>query len=115
MQTNYLSNNQQGLINDFSFFISNDCYKFSNPFDSDKDKESQENEVKEEKSLNSINQEVKNFYNKGNIGEEIQKIMKTSLIGKKRKRRTASEIERLFWRLLNWLSLKYIKILLLFL
>jgi hypothetical protein len=111
MQTNCISNNQLHYTNDFNIF----SYNLNNSYESDKDKENQENEVKEEKSLNSINQEdnyfspeqasdllekdekfknVKHFYDKENIGEEIQKMMKPSLIGKKRKRRTAYEIER---------------------
>ena len=111
MQTNCISNNQLHYTNDFNIF----SYNLNNSYESDKDKENQENEVKEEKSLNSINQEdnyfspeqasdllekdekfknVKNFYDKDNIDEEIQKMMKPSLIGKKRKRRTAYEIER---------------------
>jgi hypothetical protein len=111
MQTNCISNNQLYITNDFNIF----SYNPNNSYESDKDKENQENEVKEEQNLNSINQEdnyfspeqasdllekdekfknVKNFYDKDNIDEEIQKMMKPSLIGKKRKRRTAYEIER---------------------
>ena len=120
MQTNNIQNNQH-INHECNNYSSNDDYKYNNFYDSDVNKENQENqenkqnEVKEEKNITSSIQKynyygpqqikylfehekqfikIKNYYHVNDIDEETQKLMKPPLIGKKRKRRTASEIKR---------------------
>jgi hypothetical protein len=120
MQTNNIQNNQH-YNHDCNNHTSNDDHKYNNSYDLDANKENQENqenqqnEVKEEKNITSSIQKynyygpqqikylfehekqfikIKNSFLENDIDEETQKLMKPPLIGKKRKRRTASEIKR---------------------
>ena len=120
MQTNNVQNNQH-YNHDCNNHTSNDDHKYNNSYDLDANKENQENqenqqnEVEEEKNIVSSIQKdnyygpqqikylfehekqfikIKNSFLENDIDEETQKLMKPPLIGKKRKRRTASEIKR---------------------
>ena len=117
-QTNNIQNNQH-YTHDCNNNSPNDSFNYYNFYDSNEEnQENQENqqiEVKEEKNTTINNQKdnyfspqkiknlfesneqfikIKNSFDEKDIDEETQKLMNPPFIGKKRKRRTASEIER---------------------